>query len=230
MALMKLQAKQNQAISRPSEGQEVFLRALRDGSMISSDWMQAAIFAGQGYMINEGALVTGQTGGGQGTAITLGEPEALVSVPNGVSIMPIRIGVAVHPGAYTAQGNEVEILVAVDQDKADAPASGTCDTFSIYNLNTKCGLTSACDARGGCSGAITTPVNDLELAHFVTTADLDGTAVNMLVNPVNLVYEPDTPILINGPAMLLVYFGGTIATSGFINLQWLEFKESDFKI
>lgn len=229
MALMKLQGKQNQAISRPSEGRPVELRALRDGSMISSDWMQAAIMGGLGYIVNEGSLVTGQTGGGEGTALTIDEPEVLLSIPNGTCILPIRVGVAVHPGAYNAQADEYEILLAVDQDKA-YDASGTCDTLSIYNMNTLCGLTSACTAIGGCSAAITAPVLDLELAHFVTTADLDGAAVNMLVNPVNLTYDPEHPIIINGPACLIVYFGGTVATTGFVNMQWLELPESAFKI
>lgn len=225
----KAKGRQSTSVQRLGEGVDVFLRALRDGSLITADWKHAAIMGGFGHMINEGALTTGQVGGGETNVILIRQPEALVSIPNGTCILPIRVDVAVHPGAFASGADECEILIACDQDAAYA-GDGTCDSIGIYNINSLSGKISACTAVVGCSANITTPVHDLELAHAVSTADTDGTEANFVWHGLNLVYEPRNPIILNGPAMLAVHFGGTVATSGFISVQWLEFPETAFRI
>ncbi len=231
MAKIQLKGIQNQAISRQTEGQDVFLRALRDGSVIKSDWMQAAIMGGYGYMVSDGAIVTGQTGGGQGTTMDISEPEVAIGIPNGYCIMPIRIQVGIEPGAYNAENDETEILIAADQDTILSNLGNTtADTLSVFNMNTRCGLTSACSAFGGYSTSLTDPTLDLELAHWASTADTDGAPATIVTHMCNLLYEPEHPIILNGPAALFVYFGGTVATTGYTSIQWLEFPESVFKI
>lgn len=227
---VKGKARQSTSISRESEGQKVLLRALRDGSPISADWRQAAVMGGFGYMVNEGAFITGQQGGGEGTGIDKDQPELVISVPNGYSIMPLRIDVSVLPGAYAAEDDLCQILIACDQDSAYVSGTGTCDTINIYNMNTLCGKTSACTCIGGCSGGITAPVLDLELAHMNSIGDEDTAPAFFQWHQMNLIYEPKNPIILNGPAMVCVYFGSDAAATGFISAQWLEFPETVFSI
>lgn len=230
MATLKGKAQQSSAIARQSEGNDVYLRALRDGALVQADWKQAAIMAGYGYQVNVGDFSTGAVGGGvAGTVLDADGPDFLLSIPNGVCVLPLRIGVHVQHGAVTTQ-QEAEILIAVDQDAAwDATGASTEET--IYNINTLCGNYSSCKAES--EFAVTTittdPVLDIELARKVVEFDVStsgATAVDL-----DLVYEPKNPPVINGPAMLLIFYGGDTATiGGFCDIQWLELPESVFKL
>jgi hypothetical protein len=48
-------------------------------------------------------------------------------------------------------------------------------------------------------------------------------AVAVFVTKHELLYEPETAPLIVGPASLIGYWGGTVATPGFAEIQWVEF-------
>lgn len=229
MATLKGKAQQSTSIARQSEGNDVYLRALRDGSLIQSDWKQAAVMAGYGFMVNVGTFSSGVLGG-ESSIIDIDSPNYVLDIPNGTCIMPLRIGVHVQAGTVSTQ-EECEILIAVDQDTGwDGTASATTD--SIYNMNTLCGATSRCRSRSVFTDTFTTtgdPVLDIELARKVLEWDVTGTgAIGM---DVDLVYEPKNPPIINGPAMLIIYWGGDNAVvGGFADIQWLEFPESAFAL
>jgi len=67
----------------------------------------------------------------------------------------------------------------------------------------------------------------MELARTVLTGDVQGTAANALWGKLDLLYEPLTSPIITGPAMLLVYWGGTVATTGFAQIEWIEYTTTD---
>lgn len=232
MAIVKVKGRQTTSISREAEGADVYLRALRDGSMITSDWKQAAIMGGFGYIANVGALSTGEIGGGGGSILDIDTPELVISVPNGTSILPLRVGVHVQTGT-PADAGEMEILVAVDQDAEWVPNGVGWDTEPIFNINTLCGKSSGCLARGAFTSTIDVPpVLDIELARKVVQFNIGtGTAAFAHGVILDLVYEPKNPPILNGPCMLIVYQGGSAATvGGFIDCSWLEFPESAFKL
>ena len=228
MAILKAKGQQTTSIQRLSEGADVYLRALRDGSMVQADWKQAAIMGGFGYTVTSGALSTGVV---EGTSIDIDSPCAMVSVPNGTSILPLRVSVQVQTAA-PADAAEAEILIAVDQDKA-WDATGAPTVLSIYNMNTLCGKTSACVSGEIYTSTIqSAPVNDLELARKVVEYDIgSGTASFAHGVILDLVYEPANPSILNGPCMLLIYWGGDSAViGGFAQVQWLEFPETTFSV
>lgn len=231
MAILKGKGRQSTAIARESEGAEVFLRALRDGSTIVSNWKEAAIMGGFGYTATLGAFSTGATGGGVGSTIDLDEPEMIVRIPNGTSLLPLCIRCSVTPGIWS-DGNEVEILVAVDQDNTGgATTAGASTTGSVYNLNTLCGKSSTCTVENQHTGTMDAdPALDIELAHSVYIADGDGTEADFKWSRIELVYEPKNPPIINGPALLIIYFGGSVTAHGYLSTSWLEFPESAFKV
>jgi len=229
---MALKGRVNQTIpylSTEAEGELQYLRLLKDGTLVSADFKQASIIEGRGWMVTVGALSTPVTGGGAGsTIVDLDTPELVIGVPSGTSILPFKIDVElmVTPGA--ADDDELDILIAVDQDKMNASSSGTSTGLTAYNLNTlKSGLSSNCYANSAYSATMTDPVLDLELAH-VTKIYEHLTTVATLWVEARLNYEPITVPIINGPAMICIYWGGTKAQNGFCTAQWLEFPSSRF--
>ncbi len=229
MATIKAKGQQTTSVQGESEGADVFLRALRDGTAVAADWKQAAVMGGFGHGIFTGSFSNPAAVGGSASEMDLDRPRVCLSVPNGTSIVPLRIGVHVQSPA-PADGNEYEILIAVDQDK-EIPTDGTGTAATIYNMNYGQARASTCTARYTFTTTMSTdPVLDLELARKVVEYDKVGTpGVNALI--LDLVYEPETPPVINGPAALLVYVGGDAAGVGmFSDVQWLEFTESKFKV
>ncbi len=228
MAILKAKAQQNTGVSRVSEGGEPFIRATRDGSLFIADWKLAAIMEGRGFQINVGALSTPVTGGGAGgTAVDLDTPEFVISVPKGTSIIPIRTEVTVGLPVGAADDNEVDILLAVDQDAA-WDATGTAVTEVIYNMNTLNNRASNCTARSAFSATMTTdPVEDIELAHYTKVFE-SFSATGAHWTESILLYEPEAPPIINGPAMYIGHWGGTAAAHGFATVQWIEFPSTAF--
>ncbi len=225
MAILKAKANQDAAVSRVSEGDEVFIRATRDGALFTADWKQALITEGRGFMINLGAFSTGLDGGGSGAPILTDYPSALVGVPAGTTILPMRIEVSLAIPTGATAADEVDVLIAIDQDAVQASDSGTSTPETIYNINTLHSRSSNCYANAIYTTAMTTPVNDIELAHFQKIFD-KGSSAGGIWTSVDFLYEPKTMPVINGPAMLTLYFGGTVTTEGFASIQWLELPSS----
>jgi len=227
MALVKGKAQQTSAKQGESEGADVFLRALRDGSMVLADWKQAAVMGGFGFMTHTGAFSTGVAGGGSAAVIDADRPNFTLSIPDGISVVPLRIGVHVITGA-PADANELEILIAVDVNQAMATA-GTATADTIYNMNTLASRASTCIARDTYSATLgADPSLELELARKVLIYDLVSTGTIGVI--MDLVYEPQNPPIINGPAALYVHFGGAAASTGYVDATWLEFTESTFSV
>jgi len=230
VAIIKAKAQQSTAVGRVSEGGDVYLRAMRDGALFTADWKQAMIMEGRGFMINVGALSTAVTGGGTpGTAIDPNGPEFVISVPTGTSILPLRVEICSALPVGAADDNEIDILLVADQDSA--VTTGTAGTTEvIYNMNTLNSRSSNCTARSEFTAVVTGHTWDLELAHmnkvfemFATSPDKTG---GSQWTELRLLYEPKTPIVLNGPAALVGFWGATTVATAFASVQWLELPSS----
>lgn len=216
------------AVSSDSGGYNP-LEATRDGSLFTADWKQRYIMAGRGYHVTVGAFSTGIVGGGDGTIIDLDQPEAGVAIPNGTAIIPIRVSVQCHVPLLATDADEAEILVAVDRATALAFDGTWATAETIFNLRTDNPNASNCTSKSACTADTTDPVLGIELARKVVTGDVNGTpGFAAFWTDLNMVYEPLTPPIIMGPASLIVYWGGTVAVTGFAQIQWIEFAETDF--
>lgn len=225
MAIVKTRARQDSGVARVDEGQNVEVRSTRDGTLFKADWKQAMVMEGRGFTINLGAFSTPVVGGGSGAlVIDIDCPEFVIGIPTGTSIMPLRVEIELLITPGVADSDELDIVLAVDQDKVNAQATANVGTVPvIYNLNTLHSRASACWCNQQYSGTMTDPVLDLELAHVTKIFNVFGTgAIGVLWAGATMLYEPESPVIINGPAMLIGYFGGTKAMSGFACVQWLE--------
>ena len=64
-----------------------------DGSMITADCLSAMVMRGLGWIVQVGDLTTPVTGGGGSDVILAQQPELIIDVPAGWTLIPIRIAV-----------------------------------------------------------------------------------------------------------------------------------------
>ncbi len=200
-------------------------RATRDGSLYAFPWKQGLVFEGRAFHVSVGALSTPIQGGGAGTIIDLEQPEFVLSIPSGTSVMPLRIAVQLKTPLLATDSDVVESLIAVDRTTSDTTGI-TATAETIFNMKTSNPIASACTAKSAATGDITAPPTlGIELEHRLYTAD-SQTAVGTTWGDMQYVYEPAASPLIVGPATLFVYWGGTVATSGYAEIEWAEFATS----
>jgi hypothetical protein len=229
---MALKGRVNHTIANENLGSDGDLREinmLRDGTVVTADWIEQAIIQGRGYMATVGALSTPITGGGAGsTIVDLDTPEVVLGVASGTTVRPFSIRISCLPSVGAADDDEYDVLIAVDQDKRNASTSGTSTAATIYNLNTlNTDQTSTSYVNTAYSATMTDPVLDLELAHATKIFELHS-STGIIWLDMELIYEPRVVPIINGPAMICVYWGGTKANNAFCTLQWLEYPSSRY--
>lgn len=207
-------------------GTEHGLKTVLD-ALLSADWRQAMIARGLGWHVDVGAFSTPLTGGGAGTTIDQDQPEFGLSVASGYTLIPLRFHIAVLPGLQTTDSHETEILIAVDRAAAYA-GDGTVTTETPVNLRTNLGTTAASGLTcfSAATANITNPTLGMELAHAAKFTDVQGTAATVNLMDLVLLYEPEHPPLIVGPACVYGYWGGSIAADGFANLDFLVIPSS----
>lgn len=190
------------------------------GAALMADWRAGLAARGFVWHTDVGAFSTPIVGGGNGTVFDQDQPELVIDVPAGWALLPLSINVACQTPLIAADSDETEILIAADvAAKVGATASnGTVEspTNSRSNILGGCPLS----VVSACTVNTTNPTLGYEIAHAVRVGDVQGIVANALWGELSLLYQPVTPPLIIGPAALLVYFGGTVATSGFINADF----------
>ena len=192
------------------------------------DWKMDAIAGGRGFHVTVGAFSTPITGGGNGTVIETTEPEFVVSVPLLTTLIPIRVSIQCQVPLVAADSNESEILLTWGLGVA-WDTTGTSTEETIYNMKYGHSATSLCSCESAFTADITLePENEIELARAVQVANLYLTTDSTMWGTLDLLYEPLSPPLIVGPAMLAGFWGGTVATTGFAQIEWLEFPTSYF--
>jgi len=206
----------------------------RRGELFTQDWIQAAILEGYGFIANVGALSTPVVGGGAGTVVDLDQPEFGMIIPDGKTIIPIRLAIQLTTPLLATDADEVEALAFVDTTAATVAAAldGTWAN-TITPKNMRIALTnrksSTCTVKSVCSGDTTDPTESIDLAHIQLTGDVQGTAATALWTKNELLYEPKNPPLIVGPASLFAYWGGTVATSAFMQFFWIELPSTQLQ-
>lgn len=190
---------------------EQYLRGLLGGALVA-DWRQAMVARGFGWIIDVGTLTTPIVGGGNGTVLDLEQPELAINCPSGYAMVPLRIAVECQMGLQTTDSHESEIWIAADKTQVQVAGTSTAET--PINMRTDLSSApftaySAYTADGVATPSLTT------LARKQALTDVQGTAATVNTYIFDLVYEPDVPPMLIGPANISVYWGGDIAVSGF---------------
>jgi hypothetical protein len=204
------------------------------GELFIADWIQAAILEGYGFIANVGSLSTPVVGGGDGTVIDQDQPEFGMIIPDGKTIIPIRLAIQMTTPLLATDADEAEAVAIVDTTAATVAAAldGTWAN-AITPKNMRIALanrkSSTCTVKSVCSGNTTNPTISIELAHAIIVGDMNGTPANALWTKNELLYEPKNPPMIVGPASLFAYWGGTVAVNAFMQFFWLELPSSQLQ-
>lgn len=194
----------------------------RIGALATLPDIDALIRAGYGFHATVGAFSTPITGGGAGTILDADQPEFVISVPTGSAVVPVRFSIQAQIPLLATDADECEILVGVDRTQA-WDSVGTSTSKTVFNMRTDNPVSTVTTVASAFTGNMTAaPTLGIELARAVVTGDVQGTPATALWTPLALNYEPAHPPVIVGPAMIVGYWGGTVATTGFAQLQWVE--------
>jgi hypothetical protein len=223
---MDITTRQNNALISP-DGAMGAMRLSRKGELFTADWLQAAVFEGRAFTVPVGAFSTPIVGGGDGTVLDQDQPELAISVPSGKAILPFCVKAQCVIPALATDLDECEILLAVDKDTEAAAGTATAET--PLNLRMQHADVSACTVKSAYTVNATNPTLDIELARAIITGDMNGTpGFAAFWTPLKLDYQPKVVPLLIGPCCLYLYWGGTVAVSGFAQAFWVELNSSLF--
>ncbi len=210
-----------------SDPVETSLRGGFDGALVTQNWIEAAISRGFGWHIEVGSFTTPIRGGGALDVFDANQPELVIDVPTGKTLVPLRIEIVLEMPLLAADDDEVESLIVVDQGALSA-ATDTNGVVEIpWNMRT---LAAGIEGSAGVnivseitSDLTADPALDLELSHKSRVADvvLSASVANAFWTDYHHIYEPRHPLLIVGQSTLVVYWGGTVATSGYLQMDFL---------
>jgi hypothetical protein len=203
------------------------LDASRYGELFQGpNYIERRSLAGKAFVVTVGAVSTPIQGGGAGTVIDPEQPELRICIPANTICIPTRIVVTLKTPLAATDSDIIESFIGIAQG-VDATGSGTAET-----IQNKRGDLLATGSNATVTSAMTgdaiTPTIHTEIEHLLLTADMNGTPANAMWNAPKMVYELKSgmaPYLIAGAsgATLYVYWGGTVATSGYCTVEWVEF-------
>lgn len=220
MAASQVFARRNPTLT--GEGLSIGAWGDRAGTLVTQSELDALVAAGFGFHATVGALTTPITGGGAGTVLDYEQSELSISVPAGTAIMPIRLSAQAEMPA-DQDGDVQEIFFMVDRAAASTAAAGTGTVEVAFNMRTDNPRSSNCTVVSANTSDHGTPTISAELARV-------GKVTNLLTSGIThgvleLLYEPDDPPIIIGPAAVYMYWCGTQAMAGFAQAQWIELPE-----
>lgn len=225
MADSRVFAQQNSP-GNAAEGNWVAARADRTGIQFTANWKEALVLEGRVHTFMVGAVETGIVGGGNGTTIDADQPEFVVSVPSGTSLIPLEITIAFGTD-LNAAGEVAQALVIADTAAA-YDDTGTVTTETPVNLLSGGGVTTVATAVSACTVNMTAPTESHLIAarawgYSILTAGAG-------VGEFDLNYVAELPHILKGPAAFYGYWGATGAATGWAKVTWAEVPDARFTV
>lgn len=201
----------------------------RFGSVVTMSAQQQWVLEGRVWQVTVGTLSTPILAGGAGTVIDADQPELVIDVPGGTVAVICNVRADAQPGVTATDADEFEILLAVDR----LAVSGATATNGV--VETPVGFRTNLESGSRCTvvSAVTTnlggaPTLSMELAHPVIIGVVDGTPTSTTyTSMLFLDYDPSIKPYIVGPATIVLYAGGTVATDLFASAVWAEFTTQE---
>jgi len=221
MALMKAKARQTSAISTVSEGADSYLRSLRDGTLLSAEWILAQTIRGRLMCASAGSLTTPITWTGTATNDQT-KAAVMVDVPSGTTIFPLQIDLQME-----AYGTNALFECAASTGSGGVSAGGSAVT--VKNMRSDAPYSTNCTVTSDLTGGTALTTNDAEFWHSgLAIAITMATAVNNIANCGKDFYHFGwkykdglfCPIVVG--AGQLVVTQGSQAGTGFCKVFWIE--------
>jgi len=203
------------SLERDSTGQGVVrsLIGTPDGSLFTADYVLSKALEGRIFHAILGGFSTPTT---FRVAIDEDQPEMVIDVPTGTTIIPISIQAHLEASA----GTITEIVALANP----ALVGGTATTGTLLSSRLGSGRTSSCVYRYTYSGNGTAPASYIEFWHAgVAFADAVTEPTRMYAWD----YRNAAPVVIVGPGALVVHIGATgTAPTGYAQLAFMEFASA----
>lgn len=208
MADLKILA-QTTGKQRVGNGVMVSATGTRDGALYVADYILGMAIEGKVFHAQLGSATTPVT---FRVGLTALQPEFVIDVPSGTTIIPIHLGVYLEAAA----GTVTEIVAEVSQALR---GSGTSTAGTIMSTRSSRANSSSCLFYYTYSGNAVAASNPLEFWR-------DGFAIAQAAGvPAKFRYDvqQQTPQVIDGPGALSIYIDGTgTAPTGYIKASWIE--------
>jgi len=212
-----------QSITRESQGNEVFLRATRDGTLFVQDWFQALTLEGRCFEISCGDAARGVAAGtfcGQ-AAVDTDEFDMLLTCPTNTTVMPYEFNVA-----SSAFGTILTQIVVLAWG-ATGSLNATNVSVTPANLRTDSPITSACTAGflGNDAGVAMTIQGIIYYGGYVSVVDgVDDDSGDLAPMVWSAKRTGCAPVLV-GPKRVAGWNCATTAT-GMMRLAYAELPSS----
>lgn len=219
MAILKAKGQQTTSLERQSEGADVYLKALRDGTLSVASWIGALSLEGRVFTANAGSATTYTTFGAGG--LDESEFDLHVAVPASVVIIPLDLRIC-----FEAYGTA--LLVECNLESGSGSAAGAGTTITPVSSNINAGITSACTVIGASVDGTAITINLKEIWRadrqiVITTA----TVAQIREQEVFTWHAKDSGILdIVGPSQQLGVHASAATGTGFICLKYAELPAS----
>lgn len=200
--------------SRYANGITVPVTGTRDGALYVADYILAMAMEGKLFQTSSGTITTPL----QFKAYDADQPDFVIDVPSGTTIIPVWI--QVHE--ETSAGTINEVLAMVSSGLIGA---GTSTALTIYSTRSSRANSSTCSGYGIYAGNGTAPATPLE---FWRTgyAFADTSLGPLKVYEWNIRNNP--PQVIVGPGALVVYASATTTqATGFVKAAWIELASTE---
>ncbi len=215
MAKIKGTASQTTSVERVSEGAEVYLRMLRDGTVGIADLIAQWSLEGRVFTAN-GGTGTSAISFGAGT-LDLTEHDLHVAIPSSVVVIPLELDITFDT-LGTAQ------IVECMMQYGTGSVVGTGTAVAPKSSNPNSALSSACTVTSaGATGTALTTVTS-EIWHAGVPLGITIATVGQIRIDHTFRYRAlDTGILhVIGPSMQIAIFAAAQAGIGFVTLKYAE--------
>jgi hypothetical protein len=209
------------------------MRGSNVGQAYTMDWVTELVEEGRVFTAHIGSLVAGAdigliTGGGAGTTIDSDQPEAIVGVAAGSTLIPIEVALNIHSD-QDADADHAAVLLFADLTQAP-PASATATAPTVTNLNVASGVSSVATIHT----AVTVDITDTVMTQLIDYQRVqvvdNGTAASAHLNGVHYNFLAKYPFRMKGPCSLVLCYGGTVAVSGMGRVTWAEVPTGRFDV
>lgn len=188
------------------------VRMWRDGSMSIVDLATVMAVEGYCYTANIGTLTTPIAGH---VGIDDDQPEAVVDVPTGKTIIPVYISVYLEDSA----GTDNEIVYATSRANVGA---GTSTAGTALNMATDNPNNSSCSVYRSYTGNGVATSSKVEF-YRGGYPFADATTDPQKRFEWSLKTHANSPVIVGLSALVLYWAATTTAPSGFATITWMEF-------
>jgi hypothetical protein len=209
MADMRVFAKQNSVGRNPNS--TVGWRGTSDGSGIVVPWVTALALEGRVFQANIGSASTPVSFAK--TAYDSDQPQLVVDVPSGTSILPLKIELHLEDSA----GTDNEIMATVSTTIVGA---GTSTAVTQKNQRSDSPITSGCSVYSLYTGNGTDPTVHTEIWRS-GYAFADSTTNPRPVFTYDVEEHPRV-VIVGAGALVIYIVGTTTAPAGYLKVVWAE--------